>query len=81
MAVMNAQYKHPSNSAYSQGLRDLIDSMLKSDPAKRPDIHQVRAVDNSNFGILTRVSISCRLSTKRTVSYALLRDLYAVMCP
>ena len=45
MAVMNAQYKHPSNSAYSQGLRDLIDSMLKSDSAKRPDIHQVRTVD------------------------------------
>ena len=45
MAVMNAQYKHPSNSAYSQGLRDLIDSMLKSDPAKRPDIHQVRTVN------------------------------------
>ena len=45
MAVMNAQYKHPSNSAYSQGLRDLIDSMLKSDPAKRPDIHQVCTVN------------------------------------
>ena len=28
MAVMNAQYKHPS-SQYSQGLRDLIDAMLK----------------------------------------------------
>ena len=40
MAVMNAQYKQPS-SAYSQGLRDLIDSMLKADPQQRPDIHQV----------------------------------------
>ncbi|KAL1737883.1 kinase-like domain-containing protein, partial [Schizophyllum fasciatum] len=40
MAVLNAQYKHPP-SAYSQGLRDLIDSMLKSNPADRPDIHQV----------------------------------------
>lgn len=40
MAVMNAQYKQP-NSAYSQGLRNLIDSMLKADPQKRPDIHQV----------------------------------------
>ena len=49
MAVMNAQYKHPSNSAYSQGLRDLIDSMLKSDPAKRPDIHQVCALDYKLF--------------------------------
>lgn len=40
MAVMNAQYKQP-NSAYSQGLRDLIDGMLTADPQKRPDIHQV----------------------------------------
>ena len=28
MAVLNAQYKHP-NSACSQALKDLIDSMLK----------------------------------------------------
>ncbi|KAL5525660.1 hypothetical protein ACEPAG_6996 [Sanghuangporus baumii] len=41
MAVMNAAYKHPRDSAYSQGLRDLIDFMLKPDPAQRPDIHQV----------------------------------------
>ncbi|EJD06924.1 other/NAK protein kinase [Fomitiporia mediterranea MF3/22] len=41
MAVMNAAYKHPRDSAYSQGLRDLIDSMLKADPTQRPDIHQV----------------------------------------
>jgi hypothetical protein len=40
MAVLNAQYKHPS-SAYSQGLKDLIDSMLKISPKDRPDIHQV----------------------------------------
>lgn len=40
MAVMNAQYKHPS-SQYSQGLKDLIDSMLKVDPKQRPDIHEV----------------------------------------
>jgi len=40
MAVLNAQYKHPS-SAYSQGLKDLIDSMLKANPKERPDIHQV----------------------------------------
>ncbi|KAG6900605.1 hypothetical protein C0993_007828 [Termitomyces sp. T159_Od127] len=40
MAVLNAQYKHPS-SAYSQGLKDLIDSMLKLNPAERPDIHEV----------------------------------------
>ncbi|KAH7913525.1 protein kinase [Hygrophoropsis aurantiaca] len=42
MAVLNAQYKHPS-SAYSQGLKDLIDSMLKINPKDRPDINQVIA--------------------------------------
>ncbi len=42
MAVMGAQYKHPP-SAYSQGLRDLIDSMLKVKPQERPDIHEVRS--------------------------------------
>jgi serine/threonine kinase 16 len=40
MAVLNAQYKQPS-SAYSQGLKDLIDSMLKTSPKDRPDIDQV----------------------------------------
>ncbi|KAJ7928764.1 protein kinase [Mycena leptocephala] len=41
MAVLNAQYKHPANSAYSQGFKDLVDSMLKVDPKERPDIHKV----------------------------------------
>ena len=41
MAVMNAQYKHPSTGNYSQGLRDLIDATLKVSPSERPDIHQV----------------------------------------
>ena len=40
MAVLNAQYKHPQ-SAYSQGLKDLVDSMLKVNPADRPDINEV----------------------------------------
>ncbi|KAF5359689.1 hypothetical protein D9756_003082 [Leucocoprinus leucothites] len=40
MAVLNAQYKHPE-SAYSQGLKSLIDAMLKVNPKDRPDIHQV----------------------------------------
>jgi len=40
MAVMNAQYKHPE-SAYSQGLKNLIDGMLKVNPTERPDIHKV----------------------------------------
>lgn len=39
MAVLNAQYKQPG-SAYSQGLKDLIDAMLKTDPTERPDIHK-----------------------------------------
>ena len=47
MAVMNAAYKHPRDSAYSQGLRDLIDFMLKPNPAERPDIHQVRLEKNT----------------------------------
>ncbi|KAJ7679057.1 other/NAK protein kinase [Mycena polygramma] len=41
MAVLNAQYKQPANSAYSQGFKDLVDSMLKVDPKVRPDIHEV----------------------------------------
>lgn len=41
MAVLNAQYKHPQ-SAYSQGLKNLIDSMLKVNPDERPDINEVR---------------------------------------
>ena len=40
MAVLNAQYKHPASN-YSQGLKALIDSMLKVNPQERPDIHQV----------------------------------------
>ena len=40
MAVLNAQYKHPTSS-YSQGLKTLIDSMLKVNPQERPDIHKV----------------------------------------
>lgn len=51
MAVMNAQYKHPS-SAYSQGLKSLIDSMLKVNPQDRPDIHQVRPKINNQPEIL-----------------------------
>jgi len=41
MAVLNAQYKHPATSAYSQGFKDLIDSTLKVDPQERPDIHRL----------------------------------------
>ncbi|KAF8529872.1 kinase-like domain-containing protein [Gautieria morchelliformis] len=43
MSVLNGAYKHPANagSIYSEGLRGLIDFMLKVDPHERPDIHQV----------------------------------------
>lgn len=40
MAAMNAQYKHPQ-SAYSQGIKNLIDVTLKANPADRPGIHQL----------------------------------------
>ncbi|KAN0132981.1 Pkinase domain containing protein [Lactarius tabidus] len=40
MAVLNAQYKHPASN-YSQGLKTLIDDMLKVNPQERPDIHQI----------------------------------------
>ncbi|KAH9972048.1 other/NAK protein kinase [Lactifluus volemus] len=40
MAVLNAQYKHPASNC-SQGLKTLIDTMLKINPQERPDIQQV----------------------------------------
>jgi len=43
MAVLNAHYKHPQ-SPYSQGIRNLIDSMLKVNPVERPDINEVIAM-------------------------------------
>lgn len=55
MAVLNAQYKHP-NSAYSQGLKDLIDSMLKINPKDRPNIHQVR-VSGRSINVAERVPL------------------------
>lgn len=60
MAVLSAQYKHPQ-SAYSQGLRNLIDSMLKTNPKERPDINQVRAFglhyNRAHYSPLTNRSI------------------------
>ncbi|KAJ3864007.1 other/NAK protein kinase [Lentinula novae-zelandiae] len=43
MAVLNAQYKHPrgSEGRYSNGLKEMIDSMLKVDPEERPGIGEV----------------------------------------
>jgi serine/threonine kinase 16 len=42
MAVQSGAYKHPSATAYSQGMRDVIDACLKVDSRERPDIHKVR---------------------------------------
>lgn len=44
MSVLNGAYKHPANasSIYSEGLRNLIDFMLRVNPSERPGIHQVR---------------------------------------
>ncbi|KAJ6624069.1 Pkinase-domain-containing protein [Mycena sp. CBHHK59/15] len=53
MAVLNAQYKHPANSAYSQGFKDLVDSMLKVDPKERPDIHKVLEITDRVLQSLT----------------------------
>lgn len=55
MAVMNGSYRHP-NSAYSQGFKNLIDSMLKVNPAERPDINQV-----CNFHVFAISKFTIRL--------------------
>ncbi|KAJ4477434.1 Pkinase-domain-containing protein [Lentinula aciculospora] len=43
MAVLNAQYKHPrgSEGRYSNGLKEMIDRMLKVDPVERPGVAEV----------------------------------------
>ena len=63
MAVLNAQYKQPS-SAYSQGLKDLIDAMLQVNPKDRPDIHKVSVL----FG-----DPSCVAAVRRRVSELVVR--------
>jgi len=55
MAVLNAHYKHPQ-SAYSQGVRKLIDGMLKVNPAERPDINEVGMPLLAALGTLTLLS-------------------------
>lgn len=54
MAVLNAQYKHPTSS-YSQGLKALIDSMLKVNPQERPDIQQVTLLYGFSYVVGTHV--------------------------
>lgn len=60
MAVLSAQYKHPQ-SAYSGGLRNLIDSMLKINPKDRPDINEVGKSPSMMMQTLTELD-SKRLS-------------------
>ncbi|KAJ3834743.1 Pkinase-domain-containing protein [Lentinula raphanica] len=49
MAVLNAQYKHPrgSEGRYSNGLKEMIDRLLKVDPGERPGIGEVLAMCES----------------------------------
>ncbi|KAG0166003.1 hypothetical protein DFQ28_007982 [Apophysomyces sp. BC1034] len=41
LAILNGQFKFPSEDPYSEGFRDCIRSMLTLDPVQRPDIHAV----------------------------------------
>ena len=41
MAILNASFKYPGYPRFSDGLKLLIASMLREDPAKRPNIYQV----------------------------------------
>jgi hypothetical protein len=56
MAVLNAQYKQPS-SAYSQGLKDLINMMLQVNPKDRPDIHKVNVLALACHLLLKTISL------------------------
>lgn len=69
MAVMNAQYKHPSDASYSQGSRDLIDSMLKADPKQRPDIHEVRPLVRNVNGDSVQIHDGEPRSLQRLIEY------------
>jgi serine/threonine kinase 16 len=55
MAVLNAQYKQPS-SAYSQGLKDLVDAMLQVNPKDRPDIHKASVSTLTCYALLRRTT-------------------------
>ena len=43
MAILNASFKYPAYPRFSDGLKLLIASMLRENPAKRPNIYQVLA--------------------------------------
>lgn len=42
LAVLNGQFKFPSDNRYSKEFQDLISWMLQVDPKSRPDIQQVK---------------------------------------
>lgn len=41
MAILNASFKYPGYPRFSDGLKSLIASMLRENPARRPNIYQV----------------------------------------
>ncbi|KAF7503556.1 hypothetical protein GJ744_003629 [Endocarpon pusillum] len=41
MAILNARFKYPAHPSFSDQLKMLIATMLKEDPARRPNIYQV----------------------------------------
>jgi AP2-associated kinase len=41
MAILNASFKYPAHPAFSDNLKMLIASMLRENPAKRPNIYQL----------------------------------------
>ncbi|KAI8991894.1 kinase-like domain-containing protein [Mycotypha africana] len=53
LAVLNNQFKIPDESLYSEDVKELIRWLLTTDPALRPDIHQV--IDRLN-DILSKVA-------------------------
>ena len=74
MAVLNAQYKHPT-SGYSQGLKTLIDSMLKTNPQERPDILQVILLPDSIRVIGTHIISGPRFNRAPPPVHTILRHL------
>jgi hypothetical protein len=74
MAVLNAQYKHPA-SDYSQGLKTLIDSMLKINPQERPNIQQVLLLPGSIHVIGTHIISGSRYNRAPPPIHIALRHL------
>lgn len=81
MAVLNAQYKHPQ-SAYSEGLKELIDSMLKVNPAERPDINEVSfCIDRLCLPLFTANSSLLGYSKdRRSITITGMMNMIFVIC-